>query len=299
VKVLVTGGSGFLGSHLLPALKSEGHEVHAPTHGEMDCRSAEDLDRIGDINPDCIVHLAARVGGIGANQKAPADFLRDNALMSINVVDAAHRWRVPRLVCLGSVCAYPKHAPLPFKEESFWDGYPEETNAAYGVAKRLLLEAMSAYKRQHGLSGVYLIPTNLYGPGDHANLDTSHVIPALIRKFVEADGEVTLWGTGTPTRDFLYVTDCAEAVVKAVESGCEGMMNLGSGVEHSIMDVAEMVRGIINPSIKIRWDRARPDGQPRRCVDASRAKAALGWTSQTTLYQGLMATVAAYQRMKA
>ncbi len=297
--ILVTGGEGFLGRHVVAELKARGHsDVFAARHYDFNLCYASDAVLLMAKQPDTVIHLAAHVGGIGLNQARPADLFRDNMLMGLNMLDQCAVFGVEKLVMVGTVCAYPKYAPVPFREENLWEGYPEKTNAAYGIAKRALLVAGQAYRQQYGLNVIHLIPTNLYGPGDRFDLDTSHVIPALIRKCVEAKkgGEaVTLWGDGSPTRDFLYVEDAAEAIVTATEKYDDAEpVNLGSGREVSIAALAQMVARLVGFVGSITWDRTKPNGQPRRAVNSSRAFDEFGWKAKTQLEDGLRATVEWY-----
>lgn len=294
MKILVTGGHGFLGSHLVHRLRAAGHEVIAPHRWEYGLTLQGHADKmLKDHHPEVVYHLAARVGGIGANQAAPAVFLRDNAVMGLNVLEACACARpMPKLIMVGTTCAYPCHCPIPFREDDLWNGYPEPTNAPYGVAKRMLLVAAQAYREQYGLNAVTLIPTNLYGPGDNFDPATSHVIPAMIRKVSEAveEGrrEVVLWGDGTPTRDFLHVGDCAAALVRAGEVyNSPEPINLGSGREVSMRELAAIVARAVGYAGAFAWDSSRPNGQPRRCLDTTRAKELLGWEARITLENGI------------
>jgi GDP-L-fucose synthase len=297
--VFVTGGAGFLGRVVCRRLAEAGAaKVLAPPHAELDLRSAGAVETaFCAARPDVVVHLAARVGGIGANQRRPGTFFRDNLLMGVNVLEAARAAVVKRLVVVGTVCAYPKFTPVPFRETSLWDGFPEETNAPYGVAKRALQTGMEAYRQEFGLSGAYLLPANLYGPHDDFDLETSHVIPAMLRKCEDARvagaAEVTLWGTGTPTREFLFVEDCAEALVLAAGRIDDPTpINLGTGREVSMKQLADLVAKAVGYTGTFRWDPARPDGQPRRALDVTRAKERLDWTARTSLEDGLAQTIA-------
>ena len=300
-RVLVTGGTGFLGVHVCKGLRQRSVELVVPTHVEYDLteqRAVRSL--LAKERPDVVVHLAAEVGGIGANRANPGRYFFANAAMGINVIEESRRIGVEKLVQVGTVCAYPKHTRVPFKEEDLWDGYPEETNAPYGVAKKALLVMLQAYRDQYGFNGIYLLPVNLYGPGDNFDLETSHVIPALIRKFVDARetgaDHVDVWGTGSASREFLYVEDAARAIVMAAElyDGSEPV-NVGAGREIRIRDLVDFIAAITNYSGDIRWDATKPDGQPRRMLDTSRAKEYFGFEAQVDLEEGLRKTVAWWQ----
>ncbi len=250
--------------------------------------------------PDLIVHLAAVVGGIGANRKHPGLFFFENAIMGIQLIEEARRAGIGKFVCLGTICAYPKHTPVPFREEDLWNGYPEETNAPYGLAKKMLLVQLHAYREEYGFPGIYLLPVNLYGPEDHFDLETSHVIPAMIRKFLEAREsgarEVVLWGDGSPTREFLYVEDAAEGILSAAERyDGAAPVNLGSGEEISIRDLASLVARETGYAGEIRWDTSRPNGQPRRKLDVTRAEHLFGWRSRVSLTEGLRRAIDWYK----
>ncbi len=298
----VSGGRGFLGSFVVEKLREQGcKDVFVPRSQVYDLREKEQALRLfDDARPDVFLHLAAVVGGIGANRKNPGRFFYDNAIMGLNVIEAARVKGVEKFVCVGTICSYPKFTPVPFREEDFWNGYPEETNAPYGLAKKMLLVQLQAYREQYGLRGIYLTPVNLYGPGDNFDLETSHVIPALIRKCWEAKrghaGKIIAWGTGEATREFLYVEDAAEALVLAAEKYDKpGLVNLGSGEEISIRELLELIRGIVGYEGAVEWDRTKPDGQPRRCLETSRAWREFGWRAKTRLREGLERTVAWYE----
>lgn len=300
MRILVTGASGFLGAYVVAALKRGGAEDIIPL-GSKDANltlQGPAHDIIGWHHPDAVIHLAAQVGGIGANRKTPATFWLENTMMGANVLDACSMFGVKKLVMVGTTCSYPKTPKtIPFVESELYDGYPEETNAAYGIAKRSLIVAASAYRQQFGTNAVTVIPTNLYGPGDNIDPENSHVIPAMIRKMLEAkkrgDNKVTLWGTGKPTRDFLYVEDAAFGISSALQN-LEGPLpvNLGSGKEVAMKDLAAMVRKATGFKGVYEWDANKPDGQPRRALDVTRAKDALGWEPRVSLEDGLARTVA-------
>jgi GDP-L-fucose synthase len=297
MRALVTGGGGFLGSHLVERLEADGYDVVAARSADYDLTSMEDTARMyGDAAPELVFHLAAEVGGIGANRANPGRYWYANLMMGANVLEQARIHETPKLVIVGTVCAYPKLAPVPFSETDLWEGYPEETNAPYGVAKKTILVGAQAYREQYGLNGVFLLPTNLYGPRDNFDLETSHVIPALIRKMLESEDEVVLWGDGSPTREFLYVEDCVEGLVLAAEryDGPEPV-NLGASKEISIRDLAELVADVTGFAGRIVWDTTKPGGQPRRSVDASRARELFGFEAHTSLREGLERTVAWYR----
>jgi len=298
-RVVVTGGAGFLGSAVTDKLQAAGcKNVFVPRSEVYDLRDQEMIRRLyEDAPPQIVIHLAAVVGGIGANQLNPGRFFYDNAIMGIQLMEYARRFAVEKFVAVGTVCAYPKLAPVPFREEDLWNGYPEETNAPYGLAKKMLLVQAQAYRAQYGFNAVYLLPVNLYGPGDNFDLDTSHVIPALIRKCVEAkennEPEIILWGDGSPTREFLYVDDAAEAIVLAGERYNGGEpINLGTGLEVSIGELACMIAAEVGFRGTIRWDTSKPNGQPRRCLDVSRGERCFGFRARCGLREGLERTVA-------
>src|ERR1700730_16531014 len=289
-RVVVTGGHGFLGSFVVDRLRAAGaKEVVVPRSDKHDLRiQTEALRLYTDARPDIVIHLAAVVGGIGANRKNPRRFFHDHAIMGLNVIEAGRIAGIEKFVCAGTICSYPKFTPVPFREKDFWNGYPEETNAPYGLAKKMLLVQLQAYREEYGFNGIYLTPVNLYGPRDNFDLESSHVIPALIRKCCEAkkshSAEITAWGTGSATREFLYVEDAAEAIVLAAEKYEKpDLVNLGSGEEISIRDLLEIICALIGYLGAVRWDIAKPDGQPRRCLDTSRAVAEFDWRAKTTL----------------
>jgi GDP-L-fucose synthase len=296
-RVLVTGGGGFLGSHLVERLERDGHDVVVARRRDYDLTRWDDAERLfGDARPELVYHLAAEVGGIGANRANPGRYWYANLMMGAHVLELSRLGGVDKVVIAGTVCAYPKFTPVPFREDALWDGYPEETNAPYGVAKKSVLVGGQAYRDQYGLDAVFLLPANLYGPRDNFDLETSHVIPALVRKMLSADREVVLWGDGSPTREFLYVDDCAEGLVLAAEhyDGSDPV-NLGTGVETSIKDLAELIADLTGFSGEIRWDTSMPNGQPRRSLDASRAAERFGFHARTSLRDGLERTIAWYR----
>ena len=297
MRTLVTGGAGFLGSHVVERLAEAGHEVVVPRSADCDLTRADDTARLfSETEPELVVHLAAVAGGIGANRAEPGRFWYANLLMGAHVLEQSRLARVGKLVLLGTICSYPKHTPVPFREEELWNGYPEETNAPYGIAKKAHLVGAHAYREQYGLNAIYLLPVNLYGPRDNFDLETSHVIPALIRKMLESPDEVVLWGDGSPTREFLYVDDCAEAIVLAAEryDGPEPV-NLGSGEEIAIADLAALIANVTGFAGEIGWDASKPNGQPRRRLDTSRAEQLFGFRARTRLRDGIERTVAWYE----
>lgn len=310
-RVLVTGGGGFLGRAVVSALRARGvTDILTPRKRDVDLRDGEAVrgllasTRAGDRPVDLILHLAANVGGIGANREHPAEFFYDNLMMGVQLMHEAWRAGVPKLVAVGTVCAYPKFTPVPFSEDALWDGYPEETNAPYGLAKKMLLVQSQAYREQYGFNSVFLLPVNLYGPWDNFDHASSHVIPALIRKCLEAmesgAEEIVVWGDGTPTREFLYVDDAAEGIVLAAEKyDSSAPVNLGSAYEISIRDLVEKIAAAVGFTGRITWDATKPNGQPRRKLDTSRARQAFGFTAHTTFEAGLAQTVAWYREQRA
>ncbi len=301
-RVLLTGGAGFLGSYVVKMLRDRGcRELFVPRSKECDLREKEDIVRLlGNTGPDMVIHLAAVVGGIGANRRNPGRFFYENALMGIQLIEQARRFAVRKLVCVGTICAYPKFTPVPFKEEDLWNGYPEETNAPYGLAKKMLLVQLQSYRQEFGFDGIYLLPVNLYGPRDSFDLEASHVIPAIIRKCLEArcqgDKKIVGWGTGNVSREFLYVEDAAEGILLAAEHYDKPEpVNLGSGKEITIRELLYLIRELSGFEGEIEWDTSKPDGQPRRCLDTSRAEREFGFKAKTNLREGLSKTVNWYE----
>ena len=297
MRTLVTGGGGFLGSHLVERLEGEGHDVFVPRRADRDLTKWEDAEQLfREIGPERVFHAAGEVGGIGANQASPGRFWYANLVMGAQMLELSRERGVDKLVIVGTVCAYPKFAPVPFSEDDLWDGYPEETNAPYGVAKKSILVGAQSYREQYGLNSIFLLPANLYGPRDNFNLKTSHVIPDLIRKMLESRDRVVLWGDGSPTREFLYVEDCVEGLALAAEryDGAEPV-NLGTGTETSIRDLAELIAELTAFEGEIEWDASMPNGQPRRSLDASRAREHFGFEARTPLREGLERTIAWYR----
>ena len=298
-RVVVTGGAGFLGSFVVEKLQQRGcKNVFVPRSAEFDLRERDHIIRLYEqVKPHIVLHLAAVVGGIGANQANPGRFFYDNAIMGIQLMEYARLARIEKFVALGTICAYPKFSNVPFNEDDLWNGYPEETNAPYGLAKKMMLVQAQSYRQQYGFNAIYLLPVNLYGPRDNFDLQTSHVIPALIRKFVEANAgnakEVVLWGDGSPTREFLYVEDAAEGVLLATERYDEPLpVNLGTGEEVSIKALAEMIAAEVNYTGRFVWDTTKPNGQPRRGLDVTRAKELFGFEAVHRLRDGIPKTVA-------
>ena len=305
-RIVVTGGSGFLGSHLVPRLKTAaGVEPFVPRKREYDLVKGAEVERmIDDLAPDLIIHLAAVVGGIGANQKNPGRFFYENLMMGTQLIEQARLHGVKKFVALGTVCAYPKFTPVPFKEDDLWNGYPEETNAPYGLAKKMMLVQAQSYREQYGFNTIFLLPANLYGPGDNFNLESSHVIPALIRKCVEARRAgapfVEVWGSGNVSREFLYVEDCAEGILSAARGYDESEpVNLGSGREIMIRDLVEIIARLTRFEGEVRWRTDKPDGQPRRQLDVTRAAEKFRFRAHTTLEDGLRKTIDWYESQTA
>ncbi len=301
-KILITGAHGFLGKHLVKNLlekrKVPQENLFLPTAEQLDLRFWENCKRAVE-NQDIVIHLAAKVGGIGLNKEKPGELFYDNAIMGIQLIEAARQANIEKFVTIGTICAYPKFTPIPFKEEDLWNGYPEETNAPYGIAKKTLLVQSHAYRDQYNFNAIYLLPVNLYGPGDNFDLQSSHVIPALIRKVAEAKEEnkqyIEVWGTGKATREFFYVEDAAEGIISATENYDKSdPINLGSGMEISIKDLVELICELMDFKGNIRWDESKPDGQPRRCLDVSRAKKEFNFIAKTNFKEGLEKTTKWY-----
>jgi GDP-L-fucose synthase len=316
-RILVTGGAGFLGSFVVEKLQEKGcKEIFVPRSKDYDLVEMEAVKRLyRDAKPDIVIHLAARVGGIGANRANPGKFFYDNLIMGVQMMEVGRRSRIEKFVAIGTICAYPKFTPVPFKEEDLWDGYPEETNAPYGLAKKMLLVQAQAYRQQYGFNAMYLLPVNLYGPRDNFDPDSSHVIPALIKKIVDAmggkesalkrmqklnrpdkpdrlDKPITVWGTGKATREFLYVEDCSEAIVLATEKyNKPDPVNIGAGFELAIKDLVELIAKLTNFKGEIVWDATNPDGQPRRMLDTSKAEREFGFKAKTPFEEGLRKTI--------
>ncbi len=307
-RIVVTGGAGFLGRHLQNELKARGvdeENILIPHIEDYDLTREADVVRMyDDMEPTAVIHLAAEVGGIGANRDNPGRFFYANMAMGLHLIEHARIRELEKFVQVGTICAYPKFTPVPFKEEDLWNGYPEETNAPYGVAKKALLVMLQAYRDQYGLDGIYLLPVNLYGPGDNFDLQTSHVIPALIRKFIEAkdrgDATVEVWGTGSASREFFYVEDAARGIVMATEHyESSEPVNLGAGFEITIKDLAEKIREMTGFEGEIAWDTSKPDGQPRRCLDVTRAKEQFGFEAEVNFEEGLRRTIDGYREHRA
>jgi len=302
-RIGVTGGGGFLGSYVCAQLREKGcRHLIVPRRAEFDFTEQESTKRwFEETQPEIVFHLAAEVGGIGANQRHPGRFFYANMAMGVHLMEEARRAGVKKFIQVGTVCAYPKFTRVPFREEDLWDGYPEQTNAPYGIAKKALLVMAQAYRQEYGFDVIYILPVNLYGPGDNFDLESSHVIPALIRKMLEAkkrgESKVTCWGTGSASREFLYVEDCARGLLLAAQRYSSGEpINLGSGQEVRIRDLAQMIADVCNFKGELEWDSTRPDGQPRRCLDVQRAKKKLGFTAQVSLKEGLKRTIEWYRK---
>lgn len=304
-RVCITGGAGFLGSFVTKKVQLRGASgIFIPKIEDYDLVKPDDVKRmLDDAKPDIIIHLAAHVGGIGANREHPAEFFYDNLMMGVQLMHQAWLENVEKFIAIGTVCAYPKYTPVPFKEDDIWNGYPEETNAPYGLAKKMLLVQAQSYRQQYGFNAIFLLPVNLYGPGDNFNPDSSHVIPALIKKCIEAqekkEKEVILWGDGTPTREFLFVEDAAEGILLAAEHYNESdPVNLGSGHEISIKDLAELIARLTGFDGQLVWDNTQPNGQPRRALDTSRAKERFGFQASVRFEEGLKRTIDWYRQSR-
>lgn len=301
-RIVVTGGAGFLGRHVVEKLhRASCEHIFIPRSRDYDLRKEHDIQSmLQDFRPDIIIHLAAVVGGIGANQKNPGKYFYDNLIMGTQLIEQSRLFSVEKFVAIGTICSYPKFTPVPFRETHLWDGYPEETNAPYGLAKKMMLVQSQAYREQYGFNSIFLLPVNLYGPWDNFDLETSHVIPAIIRKCVEAaqnqEKSIVLWGTGEVTREFIYVEDAAEAIVAATRSYNQSEpVNIGSGEEVSIRELAEVIKSLTGYQGDILWDSSKPDGQPRRLLDVSKAKEHFGFEAKTSLLAGITRTIDWYR----
>jgi GDP-L-fucose synthase len=304
-KICVTGGNGFLGQHLVRKLKDHGcRNLFIADIDKYDLRVLQDIIRMyEDIKPHVVIHCAASVGGIGANRERPGEFFYDNIIMGVQLIEIARQYNIEKFVALGTICCYPKFTPVPFKEENIWNGYPEETNAPYGLAKKMLLVQSQAYRTQYNFNSIFVMPVNLYGPGDNFDPSSSHVIPALIKKCIDAQEsnskEIVVWGTGKATREFLYVEDCAEGIILATERYDKSdPVNLGACFEISIKDLAELIVKLTGFSGRIKWDTSKPDGQPRRSLDTSRAEREFGFKTKTPFEEGLRRTIDWYQNYR-
>lgn len=304
-KIVVTGGAGFLGRYVTEGLAERGcKHILIPTIEDYNLVKPDDINRMyDDMQPDIVIHLAAVVGGIGANREHPGKFFYENLMMGVQLIEQARLRDIEKFVAIGTICAYPKFTPVPFKEEDLWNGYPEETNAPYGLAKKMLLVQSQAYRAEYGFNSIFLLPVNLYGPGDNFDPASSHVIPALIKKCVDAieadDDYVTCWGTGKVSREFIYAQDAAKGILLATEryNGPEPV-NIGAGFEITIKKLAEKIAALTGFTGEIRWDPSKPDGQPRRCLDTSRAKALFGFQAKTSFDDGLKATIKWYRKLR-
>ncbi len=302
-KIIVTGGAGFLGKHLVKKLIERGipkENIFIPHHKEYDLRKEQDIKRMfSDFKADIVIHLAGKVGGIGFNREKPGELFYDNLMMGIQLMEQARLNNIEKFVAIGTICAYPKFTPVPFKEENLWDGYPEETNAPYGLAKKMLLVQSQAYRQQYGFNSIFLLPVNLYGPGDNFDPSSSHVIPALIKKCFDAKEKITVWGTGKASREFFYVEDAAEGIILATEKYNKSEpVNLGAGFEIIIKDLVEKIAKLTEFKGEIEWDRSKPDGQPRRMLDVSKAKEEFNFTAKTDFDEGLKKTIEWYKEQR-
>ena len=295
-KIIVTGGAGFLGKHVVEELKNRGYnDIYVPRQKEYDLRF-DSSKLLEEHSADIIIHIAAKVGGIGYNRDHPAELFYDNLVMGTELMHQAYLHKVKKFVAIGTICAYPKFTPVPFNEDAIWDGYPEETNAPYGLAKKMMLVQAQAYRAQYGFNAIYLLPVNLYGPHDNFDPSSSHVIPALIKKFISAKDEVEVWGDGSASREFLYVADAARGIVDAMEKYDGGEpVNLGSGVEITIKDLVEKIQDLTGFEGSVKWDTSKPNGQPRRCLDVSRAEKEFGFKAQMSFDEGLKKTIEWYK----
>ncbi len=303
-RIAVTGGKGFLGKHLIKKLKDQGcRHVFAFSSSEYNLVNMEDVKRMyNDVKPDIVIHLAAKVGGIGFNRENPGSLFYENLMMGVQLLHEGYVRKIEKFVAIGTICAYPKFTPVPFKEDDLWNGYPEETNAPYGLAKKMMLAQSQAYRRQYGFNSIFLLPVNLYGPGDNFNPESSHVIPALIKKCIDAnlknEKEIVVWGTGKPTREFLYVEDAAEAIVLATEKyNKSDPVNAGAGFEISIKELVELIVELTDFKGRITWDKTKPDGQPRRMLDTTRALKEFGFKAKTGFKEGLKKTIEWYRKV--
>ena len=301
-RIVVTGGAGFLGSFVTEKLKERGcKNVFIPRVEEYDLVQMEAVERLyDDAKPDIVIHLAAKVGGIGANRENPGSFFYDNLMMGVQMIEAGRQKKIEKFMAIGTICAYPKFTPVPFKEKDFWNGYPEETNAPYGLAKKMLLVQSQAYRQQYDFNSIFLVPVNLYGPRDNFDPGSSHVIPAIIKKCFDAlrEGrdEITVWGTGRATREFLFVEDAAEGIILATERYSKpDLVNLGAGFEISIKELTSLIARLTGFAGKIKWDKTKPDGQPRRCLDTAKAKKEFGFKARTSFEEGLGRTIEWYR----
>ena len=299
-KIIVTGGAGFLGTHLVNQLLKKGvpkENIFVPKSENYDLRKEKDIKRMfSDFKADIVIHLAAKVGGIGLNREKPGELFYDNLIMGIQVMEQARLNNIEKFVALGTICAYPKFTPVPFKEKDLWNGYPEETNAPYGLAKKMMLIQSQAYRQQYGFNSIFLLPVNLYGPGDNFDPSSSHVIPALIKKCIDAEEKISVWGAGKASREFLYVEDAAEGIILATEKYNKSEpVNLGAGFEITIKDLVEKIAKLTGFKGKIEWDHSKPDGQPRRMLDVSKAKKEFNFTAKTNFDEGLKKTIEWYK----